>query len=466
MTNKTAVSPPMNRPYILIVDDEPDIRNIISDILGDEGFETAAAESAEQAREMVAEREPDLVLLDIWMPGTDGISLLREWIAQGTTSSVIMISGHGTVETAVEAIRIGAYDFLEKPLSTAKLMVTVERAIENRRLQQENRRLRTRLEPATNLLGSSDAMRQLRARIERFAATDGWVLIQGEPGSGKGVAARSLHRLSARSDGPFVEVNLAALPAENVAIALFGSESDDGAVTTGSLEKASGGTLVLDEVADLDMALQAKLLSALEERRFYRVGGRREVTIDVRVIATTNQDLQQKIDDGRFRRDPYDRLNQLTVFVPPLREHREDVPEFVDAMVRIAVDTEGFGYRKFSTGALNALRNHHWPGNVRELQNVVHRLMLAGEDEEIGAEDVREEFAGRRRPGAAAGYPGFDTDLREAREDFERAYLLYHLEQVGGNMTELAHRTGLERTHLYRKLKGLGIDAKSGRSSN
>lgn len=452
----------MNKAKILVVDDEPDIRNIIGDILEDEGYLTVSAENADTARAQLAEHDPDLILLDIWMPDTDGITLLKEWMDQGCGASVIMISGHGTVETAVEAIRIGAYDFLEKPLSTAKLLVTVQRALQNRQLQLENRRLRTRLEPAFDLVGSSDAMRSLRAKIERFAGTDGWVLIQGEPGSGKGVVARSLHRQSRRAGAPFVEINLAALPAENVAISLFGSEN--GGLTPGSLERANGGTLVLDEVGDLDMALQAKLLSALEEQSFFRLGGRQEVTIEVRVIATTNQELMAKIEAGRFRRGLYDRLNQLPIFVPPLREHREDVPELVDAMVRIAMDAEGFPYRKFSVGALNALRNHDWPGNVRELQNVVHRLMLTTEHEQITAEDVGAELAGRTQKAPAGLYrEGFDTDLREAREEFERAYLLYHLERAGGNMTELANRTGLERTHLYRKLKGLGIDAKSGR---
>jgi two-component system, NtrC family, nitrogen regulation response regulator NtrX len=408
------------------------------------------------------EIEPDLILLDIWMPGTDGITLLKEWMAQGCAASIIMISGHGTVETAVDAIRIGAYDFLEKPLSTAKLLVTIQRALQNRQLQQENRRLRTRLEPGFNLLGSSEAMRSLRSRVERFALTDGWILIHGEPGSGKGVVARSLHRQSHRSDRPFIEVNLAALPAENVAIQLFGSEN--GGVTAGSLEQANGGILVIDEVGDLDMTLQAKLLSALEERGFYRVGGRQEVHLNVRVIATSNQDLPQKIEAGRFRRDLYDRLNQLAIFVPPLREHREDVPELVDSMVRTAMDSEGFPYRKFSVGALNVLRNHDWPGNVRELQNVVHRLMLNTEHEEISAQDTEAELAGRgNRAGPDAEAIGFDADLREAREAFERAYLLHHLEQARGNMTELASRSGLERTHLYRKLKSLGIDAKTGK---
>ena len=259
----------MTAPVILIVDDEPDIRHIISDILADEGFETISAENAEEARARYGEHTPDLILLDIWMPDIDGISLLREWIDQGCTASVIMISGHGTVETAVEAIRIGAYDFLEKPLSTAKLLVTVQHALQNRQLQLENKRLRTRLEPASRLAGSSDVMRSLRQKIERFAATDGWALVSGEPGTGKNVVARCLHYQSHRSSGPFIEINLAALPTENVAIQLFGSEQDG--LVAGSLERADGGTLVLDEVADLDISLQTKLLSALEERSFLTV---------------------------------------------------------------------------------------------------------------------------------------------------------------------------------------------------
>ncbi len=454
----------MTAPVILIVDDEPDIRHIISDILVDEGYDAVGAENAEEARAVYRERSPDLVLLDIWMPDTDGISLLREWIEQGCTASVIMISGHGTVETAVEAIRIGAYDFLEKPLSTAKLLVTVQHALQHRQLQQENKRLRTRLEPASQLAGASDVMRALRQKVERFAGTDGWVLVSGEPGTGKNVVARSLHHQSHRADGPFVEINLAALPSENVAIQLFGSEHDG--VVSGSLESADGGTLVLDEVADLDMPLQTKLLSALEERSFYRVGGRAPVRFDVRVIATTNQDLRVMVDEGRFRRDFYDRLNQLALYVPPLRERREDVPELVETLVRSAVDGEGYPYRRFDIGALNALRNHDWPGNVRELQNLVQRFLITADSEEITAADVTQELSVRlgsagASPAVSSGGIDFETDLREAREEFERAYFLYHLEKAGGNMTELAARSGLERTHLYRKLKGLGIDSRA-----
>jgi two-component system, NtrC family, nitrogen regulation response regulator NtrX len=452
----------MSETKILIVDDEPDIRNIISDILNDEGFTTFTAQNAETAREIYQRVSPDVVLLDIWMPDTDGISVLKGWMQEGTTASIIMISGHGTVDTAVEAIRIGAYDFLEKPLSTAKLLVTVERALQNRKLTEENLQLRNRLEPATDLLGDSPRMDLLREKIQRFAATDSWVVVQGEPGSGKGVVARSLHRQSRRAERPFVEVNLGAIPTENVAIHLFGHEQGD--IIEGSLERANGGSLVLDEVADLDADLQAKLLSALEERSFFRVGGRTTVHIDIRVIATTNQDLQEMVSQGSFRRDLYDRLNQLPISVPPLREHSQDVPILVDSIANTAIDNEAYPQHQFSTAAMNILRSYRWPGNVRELYNVVRRLLITSEHTQISATDVRQELGGTQSDSTETTQVlEFEADMREARETFERAYLSYHLGQVNGNMTELATRTGLERTHLYRKLKGLGIDPKSGK---
>ena len=450
----------MTKATILIVDDEPDIRSIISEILSDEGFSTLLAENAEIARKQFNQHQPDLVLLDIWMPDTDGITLLREWRESGSDADIIMISGHGTVETAVEAIRIGAYDFLEKPLSTAKLLVTVRRAVENRQLQFENQRLRQRLTASQELIGSSAQIRNLRQQLERFAGTNSWVLIQGEAGSGKAVAARILHQISPRRHAPIVELNLAALPAENLAIQLFGRE-DGKEVITGSLEAANGGSLVLDEVGDLDPDLQAKLLSALTENSFFRVGGREAVKIDVRVIATTNQNLTQKISEGLFRRDLYDRLNQLPVFVPPLREHAEDIPDLVQYFVNSAVEQEGFPYRRFSLAALNLMRQHTWPGNIRELNNFVHRLLITAERDEITQSDVSHNLG--HEPiyiEDDAPPPEYNLALREAREEFERHYLNHHLERVSGNMSELAACTGLERTHLYRKLKGLGIDPK------
>ena len=445
--------------HILIVDDEPDIRSIISDILADEGFNTHTAKNADEAREVMTKVEPGIVLLDIWMPGTDGITLLKEWIDSGCTSSIIMISGHGTVDTAVEAIRLGAYDFLEKPLSTAKLLVTVDRALQTRRLSEENLNLRSQLEPATKLIGESSTLTLLRQKIDRFAATDNWILVTGETGAGRGVVCRLLHQRSRRANASFIEINLGALPAENIAIQLFGQELDQS--TPGSLEQANGGTLVLDEVGDLDSDLQTKLLSALEERSFFRVGGRTSVQFDVRVIATTNQPLRAMVDKGLFRRDLYDRLNQLPIEVPPLRSHRDDITALVSSMVSRAVEEEGYPYRRFSPGALNQLRSHHWPGNVRELQNMVRRLIIISESEEISSADVQGELSGQPKIEIQQDPSNLDGNLRDAREEFERTYLLHHLKLSGGNMTELAIRTGLERTHLYRKMKSLGIDNKA-----
>ena len=454
----------MDKPTILIVDDEPDIRTIISEILDDEGFNTLLAENAVIARSLYQQHHPDLVLLDIWMPDTDGITLLKEWQEQNADADIIMISGHGTVETAVEAIRIGAYDFLEKPLSTAKLLVTVRRAIENRKLQNEYQNLKRRLSPKQELIGSSSVMQQLREKLRKLASTNSWVLIQGEPGSGKAVAARMLHQLSDRSDAPLVEINLAALPAENLSIQLFGRDDPNESIT-GSLEDANGGILVLDEVGDLDIELQGKLLSALNEKVFYRVGGREPIAIDVRVVATINQNLMQKISDGEFRRDLYDRLNQLPVFMPPLREHKEDIPELVNHFVHTAIEDEGFPSHRFSVTALNYMRSHNWPGNIRELNNFIHRMLISSEDEEIALREVVRDLSGDAPDADNSAIPSeYQLNLRDAREAFERDYLKHHLEEVGGNMSELAARTGLERTHLYRKLKGLGIDPKQAKS--
>ena len=453
----------MSNATILIVDDEPDIRNIISEILIDEGYTTHTAKNANEARDLMSQFAPEIVLLDIWMPGTDGITLLKEWMSHGIKSSIIMISGHGTVDTAVEAIRIGAYDFLEKPLSTAKLLITVDRAIQNRRLSEENVSLRSQLEPSTELIGESSTLTLLRQKIDRFAATDNWILVTGETGAGKGVVCRLLHKRSRRANKPFIEINLGALPTENIAIQLFGQEQEH--AQPGSLETANGGTLVLDEVGDLDSDLQTKLLSALEERRFFRVGGRTSVQFDVRVIATTNQQLRLMVDQGLFRRDLYDRLNQLPIEVPPLRNHRDDITTLVSAMVSHAVNEEGYPYRRFSPSALNTLKSYQWPGNVRELQNMVRRLIIIAESEEVSNDDVQRELVGQPKSDTQTTQSNFDGTLRDAREEFERTYLLHNLDLSDGNMTELANRTGLERTHLYRKMKSLGIDTKASRKS-
>jgi two-component system nitrogen regulation response regulator NtrX len=452
--------------HILVVDDEPDIRRLVQEILEDENYSVTTAEDAAVARNAVAQRHPDLVLLDIWMPDTDGISLLKEWKETGLDVQVVMMSGHGSVETAVEAVRLGAYDFIEKPLSTAKLLVTVEHALLNDKLRKENQRLRQHLEPASTLVGKSAAMQQLREQIERIAVTDSWVLVTGEPGAGKGVVARCLHNASPRRDAQFVDVSLAAIPPQNIPVQLFGSE-EGGVIRSGRFEQASGGTLFLDEIGDMDLATQAKLLSALEERRFLRVGGSQYVDIDVRIVAATNQDLEVAVREGRFREDLYYRLNVVPVHAPPLREHLEDVPELVNFYLDWLVEKENLPYRRFSIGALNLLRNHSWPGNVRELKNLVQRLLILNRGEEVGREEVELALGNRKANGELQEIPEqlFTLPLRDARDLFEKAYFEYHLKRSGGNVSDVADISGMERTHLYRKLKGLGISPRLGKEN-
>jgi len=451
----------MSSETILIVDDEPDIREIVREILQDEGYDVSVAENAEAARRQLSEQTPALVLLDIWMPGTDGISLLKEWHEQEIDIPVIMVSGHGNVETAVEAIRYGAYDFLEKPLSTAKLLVTVQRALQNAQLKSENEKLKDQLRPSSRLIGSSESTVNLLETIKRIAATESWVLIEGEAGSGKGVVAHAIHNASRRKDHPMVHVSLAAVPTESLAVQLFGAEESDGS-KSGYFDQARSGTLFLDAIGDLDLDIQGKLLAALEDGRYVRVGGQALVDIDVRVVAATNQNLMQAVEDGTFREDLYYRLNALSIRVPPLREHREDIPELVSFYVDQMVSQDQVQWRQISTGAMNALRNHEWPGNVRELRNIVQRLLIVGGGEEVDAKEIEELLAGRK-PASSGSFPDsvFDMPIRDARDEFERSYLIFHLNRTKGNITELSQVVGMERTHLYRKLKGLGIDSRS-----
>ena len=454
----------MSAGHILVVDDEPDIREIVREILEDERYDVAVAEHAAAARLAYNARRPDLVLLDIWMPDTDGITLLKEWARDHEPPvPVVMMSGHGTVETAVEAIRLGAYDFIEKPLTTAKLLVTVERALETARLTQENLRLKRRAETVGKPVGKSKPMQKLRETIERVAAHDTWVLISGEPGTGKEVAARYLHSQSARRDRPFLEINLAAVPAANMAVQLFGAESG-GEITLGVFEQANGGTLFLDQIGDLDPVTQTRLLNVLEDKRFLRVGGKTEIALDVRILAATNQNLPALIQQGRFREDLYYRLNVVPLMIPSLREHREDVPELVAFYVEWMVEKERLPYKRFSTAALNLLRNHRWPGNIRELKNLVQRLLILTAGDEIGEHDVQNALGLVAPPAPAAGAATpaalYELPLRDARDQFEKDYLEHHLKRSGGNVAEVAEAVGMERTHLYRKLKGLGIDIK------
>jgi len=452
----------MSTGTVLVVDDEPDIRQIVREILEDEHYQVMTAENAAAARAAYAAQRPDLVLLDIWMPDTDGITLLKEWAGEHQLPvPVVMMSGHGTVETAVEAIRLGAYDFIEKPLSTAKLLVTLTRALEAARLVQENQNLRRRSETLSKPIGRSETLQKLRETIERIASHDTRVLITGEPGTGKEVAARYLHSQSVRRDRPFVEINLAAIPAANMAVQLFGTESDT-EITPGVFEQASGGTLFLDQIGDLDPVTQTRLLNVLEDQQFLRVGGKTSVMLDVRILAATNQNLPNLIQQGRFREDLYYRLNVVPLHIPPLREHREDVPELVSFYVDWMVEKERLPYKRFSTSALNLLRNHSWPGNIRELKNLVQRLLILCPNETIGETDVQGALGTLAAPPPlpSGDLPPalYGLSLREARDQFEKAYLEHHLKRTGGNVAEVAELAGLERTHLYRKLKGLGID--------
>jgi len=459
----------MSTPHILVVDDEPDIRNLVQEILVDEGYDVSVAEDAAAAREARRAHRPDLTLLDIWMPDVDGITLLKEWQDQGAlTAPVIMMSGHGTVETAVEATRLGAYDFIEKPLSLAKLLLTIERALEADKLQRENVDLRDHLLTVVEPMGKSVIMQQLREQILRIAQHDTWVLISGESGSGKHLCTRYLHANSSRKAGPFVEVGVASMNAEQSAVELFGSE-EDGRVHYGRLEQANTGILYLDDIADMDLATQGKLVSALESGSFLRVGGRDPVTIDVRVIAATCHDLQQRVANGQFRDDLFYQLNVVPLSIPPLRDHSEDISELLNYFVDQYVTHDHLTYRGFSVAAQNCLRNYSWPGNIRELQNLVQRVLITGGGDSVELDEV-EPMLNPSTPETGAAtvtMPAvFDMPLREAREAFEKAYLEHRLQEAGGSVGKVAKLAEMERTHLYRKLRALGIDPKKAASGD
>ncbi len=451
----------MNRSYVLVIDDEPDIRETVKDILEDEGYEVVLAEHAEAARRQLRDRLPDVVLLDIWMPDTDGISLLKEWKESSggeLPSPVVMMSGHGNVETAVEATRLGAYDFLEKPLSIAKMMLTIERAIESSALKRESRIMHDAKdqEPA----GRSTSMQRLKEQVKRIARHDSWVLFSGEPGSGRETFARYLHANSNRAERPFVDVVVSSIAPGNAALELFGQE-DGEHIQYGRLEQARGGTLFLDEVADMDLDVQAQLVGVLDSGTFLRVGGSEPVQMDVRIIAATQHNLEELVNQQRFREDLFYQLNVVPVHIPPLRGHADDIPDLLNYYTDYYARHERLPYREFGIGAQNYLRQYEWQGNIRELKNVVQRLLILGGDDEIDAEEVEAAIGAASAVNTAAGGSvSFDQPLREAREEFEKAYLVYQLEKHERNVTQMAAEAGMERTHLYRKLKSLGIDVK------
>ncbi len=451
----------MNIGNILVVDDEPDICTLIKEILEDEGFQVTVAENGTQAKAAIARVRPVLVLLDIWMPDIDGITLLKEWTAsRDFNTPVIMMSGHGTVETAVEATRLGAYDFLEKPLSMAKLVLTVKNAIKTSWLQGENRKLQNYGAFPIEIIGKSEAIENLRKTIDRVASHEMPVLIIGESGTDKESVARYIHNRSIRKSEPFIGVNISALAAEDQSAAIFGRFAD-GNIQTGFIDEAKGGTLFLKDIADLDINCQARLHNAIEKGSITRIGGGHPVPMDVRIIAATRKPLDNAIREGRFRDDLFFRLSVIPILIPPLRDHFEDVPELLEYFVNYFVNTEKLTYRHFTTSAQNRLRRHSWPGNTRELKNLVQRMLILGQADSIDLSEVEAALGEKSTVRADNDLLNFDLPLRDAREKFERAYLEYQLKQANGSVSKIAQIVGMERTHLYRKLKSLGIEIKN-----
>jgi len=456
---------------ILIVDDEADIRMLIAGILNDEGMKTREAGNADQALAQLKARRPSLVILDIWLQGSrlDGLELLPELRKDHPDLPIVMISGHGTIETAVAAIKLGAYDFIEKPFKSDRLLLLVERAIEAARLKRENAELRLRAGGDFELIGKSPALNAVKQAIDRVAPTGSRVMITGPAGSGKEVVARLVHKRSRRADGPFVTLNCATLRPDRLEIELFGSDQvgEGGRRKIGVLEQAHGGTLLLDEVADMPVETQGKIVRVLQEHTFVRHGGGNRVEVDVRVIASTNRDLTGEIEAGRFRQDLFYRLNVVPITVPSLAERREDIPLLARHFMQRSSIASGLPAREFGEDSLAALQAYHWPGNVRQLRNAIDWLLImsSGDPRELIRADQLPPEIGSITPtvlkwdkgGEIMGLP-----LRDAREVFEREYLLAQVTRFGGNISRTAAFVGMERSALHRKLKSLGVHGTDG----
>ena len=451
---------------ILIVDDEDDIRNLVGGILEDEGHKARMARNSDEAIAAIAARRPHLVLLDIWMQGSklDGLQLLEVLKQQHVSVPVVMISGHGNIETAVTAIKIGAYDFIEKPFKADRLILVVERALETSRLRREVSELRSKAGVELKLIGASSAVANLRRLIERVGPANSRVLISGPAGSGKELTARMIHAHSGRVDAPFVVVNAPAITPEGMEAELFGVEAGaDRPRRVGALEEAHGGTLYLDEVADMPPETQAKILRVLVDQSFKRVGGANAVQVDVRIISSTSRDLAQAITDGHFREDLFHRLSVVPIRSPSLAERREDIPALIEHFLeRVSADM-GAPPRPIAPDAMAVLQSHDWPGNIRQLRNNIERLMIlaAGDpDAEITADMLPNEI-GALVPAVPSGVGGeklMSLPLREAREVFEREYLVAQINRFSGNISRTAEFIGMERSALHRKLKSLGVD--------
>jgi two-component system nitrogen regulation response regulator NtrX len=447
---------------ILIVDDEESIIQSLQGIFSDEGFDVISATSGSSAIEKIDEMMPDLVLLDIWMPGIDGIETLVKIKESHPQLPVVMMSGHGTIETAVKATKLGAYDFIEKPLSLEKVLLCINNAVDHSKLEEEISLLKERQKEKFRVTGDSDAIRQLKEQIRIVSRTNAWILISGENGTGKELVAHTIHTLGRRSRNPLIEVNCAAIPEELIESELFGHEK--GAFTgatsmkKGKFDLAHEGTLFLDEIGDMSLKAQSKTLRILQEQKFERVGGSRTIHVDVRVIAATNKDLEAEIQKGTFREDLYYRLNVIPMRVPPLRERMEDIPQLVKEFIsEISVDMN-LEPKVFSEDALLVLRRYHWPGNVRELRNLVERVFIMSPNKEIQASDIPPPF--NQIPNTKDPYaPGLAANTyKEAKAIFEKAFLVRKLQQFNWNITQTAEAIGIERSNLHKKIKAYGLE--------
>lgn len=443
------------KPLILIVDDEEGIRETLSEILKDEGYQVVTASTGEEALNILRKESPDLIFLDIWLPGMDGIETLREIKNLGRDVPVIMISGHGTIEIAVKATKIGACDFLEKPLSLDRVVISARNALALGSLERENRDLKENINRRWRLIGESEKMKALRSQIEMAARSNSRVLITGESGSGKELVARLLHSLSNRSSKPFIEVNCAAIPQELIESEMFGHEkgSFTGAFERkkGKFELADGGTLFLDEIGDMSLQTQAKVLRVIETQEFQRVGGSSNIKVDVRIIAATNKDLPEEVKKGNFREDLFYRINVIPISVPPLRERKEDIPLLIDYFIKTIAEEYGQRRKRITPDAIRVLQNHDWPGNVRELRNTIERLLIMTPSEVITEKDIT--LSGGIE---MADYFRYRT-LKEARDAFERDFILRKLEENDWNVSKTAEQLDIERSNLHRKIRAYNI---------
>ncbi|MGE0042822.1 MAG: sigma-54-dependent transcriptional regulator [Vicinamibacterales bacterium] len=447
-------------PSILIVDDEPGVRSSLSGVLRDEGFEVEAVASGEECLDRALRGAFDVIVLDVWLPGMDGLATMQRLRERKVDAQVVVISGHGNIESAVRAIKLGAFDFVEKPLSLEKTVLVVRNAVRQRALEVENRALRARVDRQHVMVGESFAMRQLREQVAMAAPTNGRVLIYGENGTGKELVARTVHESSRRRNGPFIEVNCAAIPEELIESELFGHVKGafTGAVADkpGRFEQATSGTIFLDEIGDMSLKTQAKVLRVLQEQVVERVGGTHRVQVDVRVLAATNKELPVEIRAGRFREDLYFRLNVIPIFVPPLRDRKDDIPLLADHFMALMAVEHGRRPKRLAPEAVARLQTYPWPGNVRELRNVIERLMIMAPDDTITAQDLG--FLGH--DGVVAGAPPAaepSLPLAEARDRFERDYILTALAARQGNISRTADDLGVERSNLYKKMRAFGI---------